>query len=163
MYTSRRGTHYDIRIVEGCGRHPCITQKNYDLLEISISLISIGLTMYFTLIFEDGKEGPARIYDLVYHPCPVWMKGEEIITVPDASNPKYQIGHLEALFSTGKGDDEDYYNEPAKIFDFGLTHSTVLVCVHPGGHGESKDLELLCEDLSNHDFVPKVVDFLQQE
>ena len=47
--------------------------------------------------------------------------------------------------------------------DFGLTHTTVLVCVHPGGHGESKDLELLCEDLSNHNFVPKVVDFLQEE
>ena len=109
-------------------------------MEISISLISIGLTMYFTLIFEDGKEGPARIYDLVYHPCPVWMKGEEIITVPDASNPNYQIGHLEALFSTGKGDDEDYYNEPAKIFDFGLTHSTVLVCVHPGDMVKAKTL-----------------------
>ena len=119
------------------------------------------LIMYFTLIFEDGKGGPARAYDLVYHPCPVWMKGEEIIKVPDGSNPHYQIGHLDSLFSTGKGNDEDYYNEPARILDFGLTHTTVLVCVHPEGHGGAKDLELLCEDLSNHGFVPKVVDFLQ--
>ena len=119
--------------------------------------------MYFTLIFEDGKEGPSRTYDLVYHPCPVWMIGGEIISTPESSNPHYQIGHLDSLFSAGKGDDEDYYNEPAKIADYHLHFTTVLVCVHPGGHGETKDLELLCEDLSNHNFVPKVVDFLQEE
>ena len=132
-------------------------------MEITIPLIRVGITMYFTLIFEDGKEGPARTYDLVYHPCPIWMKGGETITIPDGNNPHYQIGHLDALFSAGKDDDEDYYNEPVKMSDFGLTHTTVLVCVHPGGHGESKDLELLCEDLSNHNFVPKVVDFLREE
>ena len=119
--------------------------------------------MYFTLIFVDGQEGPSRTYDLVFHPCPVWMKGEEVISIPDNTNPKYQLGHLDSLFNTKKGDDEDYYNEPAKITRFGLHETTVLVCVHSGGHGGSQDLDLLCEDLSNHDFIPKVVDFLQNE
>jgi len=111
--------------------------------------------MYFTLIFEDGTEGPSRTYDLVFHPCPVWMKGKGIICTPNPSYPGYQLGHLKSLF--------EKKNEPERLFDLGLVGTTVLVCVHPRGNGTDEDLDLLCEDLINHDFVPKMVNFIQDD
>lgn len=129
--------------------------------------------MYFTLIFEDGTEGPSRTYDLVFHPCPVWMKGGEIISTPDPSNPRYQLGHLESLeeqiIAHSRNHDSEVTfqfeekNEQERLFDLGLTGTTVLVCVHPSGHGVDEDLDLLCEDLINHNYVPKIVDFIQED
>ena len=93
--------------------------------------------MYFTLMFADWNEGPSRTYDLVFHPCPVWMKGNEIILTPNKENPRYEKGSLKMLIEKEKIGDSRF-----------LTHR-ITVVIHYNGNGEDGDLERLVEDIEN--------------
>ena len=98
--------------------------------------------MYFTLMFADAAEGPSRTYDLVFHPCPIWMRGEKALVTPDPSSPHYNLGHLRFLID---------------LEDLGSTKflsSAVTVSVHYNGHGTDEDLETLLEDLRNENYDP---------
>ena len=98
--------------------------------------------MYFTLMFVDDAEGPSRTYDLVFHPCPVWMSGKEIIGVPDNTSPHYNLGYLGYLMS---------------LEDFGsiqFLSRNVTVSVHYNGQGKEEDLDALLEDLRNENYNP---------
>ena len=98
--------------------------------------------MYFTLMFADAAEGPSRTYDLVFHPCPVWMRGKEILVIPDNSSPHYNLGHLRFLI-----DHED-------LGSIQFLSRTVTVSVHYNGHGRDEDLDTLLEDLRNENYNP---------
>jgi hypothetical protein len=100
--------------------------------------------MYFTLLFGQNPEGPALTYDLVFHPCPVWRKGETEIVVPDRNSPHYASGHLRTLL-------EKENLEPGNMHS---PHVTV-VC-HADGQGTEEDLNLLKSDLKSEGFAPNV-------
>ena len=91
--------------------------------------------MYFTLMFADWNEGPSRTYDLVFHPCPVWMKGNETILIPNKENPRYEKGSLKMLI------------EKEKIGDSRFLTNRITVVIHYNGNGEDGDLERLVEDI----------------
>ena len=98
--------------------------------------------MYFTLMFADAAEGPSRTYDLVFHPCPIWMRGEKALVTPDPSSPHYNLGHLRFLI-----DLED-------LGSIKFLSSAVTVSVHYNGNGTDEDLETLLEDLRNENYDP---------
>lgn len=93
--------------------------------------------MYFTLMFADLGEGPSRTYDLVFHPCPVWMRGKEEILVPNSRSPHYELGSLKMLI------------DKEKIADSKILTDRVTVSIHYNGHGEDGDLETLIQDIEN--------------
>ena len=93
--------------------------------------------MYFTLLFPNG-EGPTHIYELVFHPCPVWMKGDKQIVVPNPSTPNYEKGHLNILFEKEKS--------------LNLSGTKVGLVCHDVGHGTKEDLETLLDDLRSEGF-----------
>ncbi len=100
--------------------------------------------MHFTLVFDQRSEGPALTYDLVFHPCTVWRKGETEVVVPDRSSPHYAIGHLGALL--------EKENLAAKKM-----HSlSVMVICHTTGQGTTNDLTLLKADLESEGFAPNI-------
>jgi len=103
--------------------------------------------MYFTLVFSEIRgQGPSFTYDLVFHPCPVWMKGGEQVIVPNGDSPKYLTGHLGILFETEK----NIENIDEK--------TEVVLVVHTKGesHGTEQDLEVLIEDIKNQGFIPLI-------
>jgi hypothetical protein len=105
--------------------------------------------MYFTLIFSDNGDGPIPKYDLAFHSSPIWIKdGVQIINSgldsgEEAWGPEYKLGYLQGLVDK-EGLDPD-------------TYPNVAICAHPGSHGTEKDLELLLEDIQNHNFGFTVV------
>ena len=102
--------------------------------------------MYFTLMFVTPGEGPARTYDLVFHPCPVWMKGDKEIIIPNRDNPRYELGSLDMLVKR------------ENIEDSKALSPNVFVFVHYDGIGHDGDLGKLLEDLENDGWNPIVLD-----
>ena len=91
-------------------------------------------------MFCTWDEGPSRTYDLVFHPCPVWMRGEAQIVIPDSSNPRYCAGHLRVLF------------EHEGLDEIVVPDSRVNVVSHGQGLGESDDAILLMKDIRAEGF-----------
>ncbi len=100
--------------------------------------------MHFTLIFDHRSEGPALTYDLAFHPCPVWCKGETEVVVPDRSSSHYAIGHLGILLEKENFKAENMHSP------------NVMVICHATGQGTAKDLNLLRADLKSEDFAPNI-------
>lgn len=97
--------------------------------------------MYFTIIFEDNKEGPSLSFDLAFHPCPVWYQGNDQIGIPNQKNPGYELGSVSYLIKILEG-------------DFNMTkYKNVKIVTHQNGHGTKNDKELLVEDLKNEGFT----------
>jgi hypothetical protein len=101
--------------------------------------------MYFTLLFDRQPEGPVLSYDLVFHPCPVWIQGDEHIGVPNPKDPWYAMGHLGYLLN-----EADF-----KVDD--LNSPRVGIVCHEGGHGREEDLNLLLADLKSEGFEPQIL------
>ena len=101
--------------------------------------------MYFTLLFDSGH-GPTEIYELAFHPCPVWFKGgqtgfDEPICIPPHRGPAYQSGDFRLLL-----DSREIKND-----------RKVKVICHAEGHGTQKDLETLVSDIELEGFTPIVI------
>lgn len=101
--------------------------------------------MYFTLLF-DSEHGPTEIYELVFHPSPIWFKGgqtsfDQPICIPSHRGPAYQTGDFRLLLESCmiKNDRE------------------VKVICHKEGHGTQKDLETLVSEIELEGFKPIVV------
>ena len=101
--------------------------------------------MYFTLLFDKNPEGPTLSYELVFHPCPVWLQSGEKIGVPNRENPWYEIGHLGYLLNKADFKIED------------LNSSRVGIVCHENGLGREEDLNLLISDLKSQGFEPRVL------
>jgi hypothetical protein len=100
--------------------------------------------MHFTLIFNRRPEGAALTYDLVFHPCPVWRKGETEVAAPDRSSPHYAIGHLGVLLEKENFKAENMHSP------------SVMVICHATGQGTAQDLNLLRADLKSESFTPEI-------
>ena len=108
--------------------------------------------MYFTLLFDKNPEGPSIAYELVYHPCPMWVyparSGSEDyqkpIVVPNQAHPYYQEGHLKKLLE-------------CESLNVDELHSPIVqIICHQDGHGTDDDLDLLLTDLKDEGFLPEV-------
>ena len=108
--------------------------------------------MYFTLLFDKEPEGPSLVYELVYHPCPIWVhparSGSEDyqkpIVVPNQAYPYYQEGHLKKLLE-------------CESLNVDELHSPIVqIICHQDGHGTDDDLDLLLKDLKDEGFLPEV-------
>lgn len=106
--------------------------------------------MYFTLLFDYQSEGPSLAYDLVFHPCAVWVNPRRFksggphgpVVKPDGSCPYYQKGYLKRLLETEGFDVKRMYSSRVN-----------LIC-HEDGHGTKDDLDLLVGDLESEGFMP---------
>ena len=101
--------------------------------------------MYFTLIFEDNKEGPSLSFDLVFHPCPVWYQGNDQIGIPEPRSPYYELGSVKFLLNIL---DEEFDKKRC---------NSVKIFTHKNGHGTEKDLETLVKDLTTEGFNVKLL------
>ena len=101
--------------------------------------------MYFTLLFEK-EEGPTEIYELVFHPCPVWFKGgstglDEAVCIPSHRGPHYVMGDFRCLL------DNTEIERNRKVG---------IVC-HDSGHGSEEDLNLLMSEMKSEGFSPQLM------
>ena len=102
--------------------------------------------MYFTLLFESAG-GPTEIYELVFHPSPVWFKGgstgllDEAVCIPSHRGPRYVMGDFRCLLdNTGiEGN-----------------RNVGIVC-HDSGHGNEEDLNLLMCEIKSEGFSPQLM------
>ena len=101
--------------------------------------------MYFTLLFEK-EEGPTEIYELVFHPCPVWFKGgstglDEAICIPSHRGPHYVMGDFRCLLDNA---------------EIERNRKVGIVC-HDSGHGSEEDLNLLMSEMKSEGFSPQLM------
>ena len=102
--------------------------------------------MYFTLLFEK-EEGPTEIYELVFHPCPVWFKGgsdgnlDDAVCIPPHRGPRYVMGDFRYLLD-----------------NIGIegNRNVGIVC-HDSGHGNEEDLNLLMSEMKSEGFSPQLM------
>jgi len=96
--------------------------------------------MWFTLLFDNG--GRTETYDLVYAPCPIWMKDGEQVLVPFSSSPYYKIGSVKKLLNDKKT-------------SLSINWS-IKIIIHEGQYGGKECLVSMIDDLLNCGFSPKV-------
>ena len=101
--------------------------------------------MYFTLLFEK-EEGPTEIYELVFHPCPVWFKGgstglDEAVCIPSHGGPHYVMGDFRCLLDNA---------------EIERNRKVGIVC-HDSGLGSEEDLNLLMSEMKSEGFSPQLM------
>jgi len=99
--------------------------------------------MHFTLVFA-SHEAEDISFSICFNPCLVWVKGKEVVDNPHPENPEYQSGDLKNFLAKSN-------LEP--------TSNNVAVIIHPDGHGQQKDLDLLLEDISAIGFKSQTISF----
>jgi len=101
--------------------------------------------MHFTVLLRSDMSREHNFsFGLVFVPCPVWVRGNEQLLVPDPSTPQYQLGSLGKLLG--------HEELGAKLEG---ARSAVVV-IHDGGLGTSDDLTALVEDLEKEGFSAQV-------
>ena len=101
--------------------------------------------MHFTVLLGSDRSREHNFsFGLVFLSCPVWVRGDERLLVPDPSTPQYQLGSLGKLL--------EHEGLGAKLEG---ARSAVVV-IHDGGHGTSDDLTALVEDLEKEGFPAQV-------
>ena len=102
--------------------------------------------MYFTLLFESAH-GPTVIYELVFHPSPVWFKGgstgqlDEAVCIPSHRGPHYVMGDFRCLLDNA---------------EIERNRKVGIVC-HDSGHGSEEDLNLLMSEMKSEGFSPQLM------
>ena len=111
--------------------------------------------MYFTLLFETNH-GPTLIYELCFHPCPVWFPGgsngqlEDAVCIPPHRGPHFMEGDFRLLLEHAGIDREatdDNQQNPR-------SRKIGIVC-HNSGHGVEDDLNMMMAEMKAEGFVPK--------
>ena len=124
-------------------QHPLIQRGPF--VRITEIANHLRADMYFTLLFEK-EEGPTEIYELVFHPCPVWFKGgstglDEAVCIPSHRGPHYVMGDFRCLL------DNTGIERNRKVG---------IVC-HDSGHGTEEDLNLLMSEMKSEGFSPQLM------
>ena len=101
--------------------------------------------MYFTLLFEK-EHGPTEIYELVFHPSPVWVKGgqtdsDEAVCIPSHIGPRYVMGDFRCLLDSAEIEGN---------------REVGIVC-HDSGNGNKEDLDLLMSEMKSEGFSPQLM------
>ena len=104
--------------------------------------------MYFTLLFETPG-GPTEIYELVFHPSPVWFRGgqtgllEDAVCQPSHRGPRYVAGDFRSLLDS---------------VEIKRNRKVLIVCHnHSQNHGTIGDLKLLMSDIESEGFYPELM------
>jgi hypothetical protein len=110
--------------------------------------------MYFTLLFEK-PDGPTEIYELVFHPCPVWFRGgqtslEDAVCTPPHRGPRYVMGDFRCLLDNA----EIMAKIPAGLNE--EKRKVGIVC-HESGYGSEEDLNLLMSEMKSEGFSPQLM------
>ena len=109
--------------------------------------------MYFTLLFESAH-GPTVIYELVFHPSPVWFKGgsdgnlDEAVCIPPHRGPRYVMGDFRCLL--------DNIGIEGNNSGIEGNRNVGIVC-HDSGHGNEEDLNLLMSEMKSEGFSPQLM------
>jgi hypothetical protein len=98
--------------------------------------------MYFTVnLRSEENECDDFSYGLAFVPCPVWVKGDEILLNLHPEYPHYRLGGIKRLIEQeGIGE---------KLPGAVCAH----VIVHPVGYGTAADLATLQSDLEAEGFT----------
>lgn len=96
--------------------------------------------MQFTIVFN-GNEAVDKSYGLMFIPCPVFVSGNEEVLNLNPDKPNLQPGCIKALINKEKLQDI----------------RKCVVVVHSIGHGTSKDLSVLQEELKMCGIAYKVI------
>ena len=100
--------------------------------------------MYFTLLYEQ-PEGPTTIYELVFHPCPLWMSSEgEVICNTEHRGPRYVLG------------DFCFFHNKQSFVSHGEGRKISIVC-HDSGNGNEEDLNLMIADMESLGYSPQLL------
>lgn len=103
--------------------------------------------MYFTLLFETPG-GPTEIYELVFHPSPVWFRGgqtgllDDAVCIPSHRGPRYVTGDFRSLLDSVEIEGD---------------RKVLIVCHTHSGHGTIEDLNLLMSDMKSEGFSPELM------
>ena len=123
--------------------------------------------MYFTLLFETDH-GPTEIYELCFHPCPIWFRGggvtdgkgrENEVCIPPHRGPHYVMGDFRFLLENVEIKAEMYNQtwdnvEREKTPTF--PRKVGIIC-HESGHGTEEDLNLLMAEMKSEGFIPQLI------
>ena len=101
--------------------------------------------MKFTVVFP-SHESHDLSFGVVFIPCICWVRGNRILLNPHQTKPHYR-----------KGDLQEFLDKTGTRKKIAPETKSVVLTVHPTGHGTQKDLELLEEDLWEAGFEVKVV------
>ena len=122
--------------------------------------------MYFTLLFHNGNPAghhilftpqinkdyenphPAEIYELVFHPNPVWFKGGQTdvpVCIPPHRGPRYVKGDLRCLLDNTEIERDRY----VVIVEHGYNSKEEL------NHSE-EDRNLLLSEIKSEGFIPRI-------
>lgn len=101
--------------------------------------------MKFTVVFK-GYESLDLSFGLVFAPCPIWIRGDEIVIKADSRDSHYQLGSIKKLIET-----EGLQSK--------LLEKKAVVIGHGIGYGCESDLKGLIKDLRNEGFEVKYKDF----
>ena len=97
--------------------------------------------MQFTVVFQ-SPEGQDNSFGLVFIPCPVWVRGDDEICIPNRQNGQYELGSIRKLLNS----------LPKQAAVNNRTTPHVCVVTHPTGHGTAEDLKDLLTDLADEGF-----------
>ena len=101
--------------------------------------------MKFTVVFP-SHESQDCSFGVVFIPAICWVRGGQIVLNPHPSKPHYR-----------KGDLREFLDKTEIGAPVAASPQSVVVIVHPNGHGAEKDFELLQEDLWEAGFEVQVV------
>jgi hypothetical protein len=101
--------------------------------------------MKFTVVFP-SHESKDHSFGVVFTPSICWVRGGQMVFNPHPLKPHYR-----------KGDLRDFLDQTGTGAEITSELKSVVLVVHPNGHGTDKDLELLGEDLWEMGFEVQVV------
>jgi hypothetical protein len=99
--------------------------------------------MHFTLVFHSYESEDLSI-SICFVPCAAFVKGKEVLFNPHPEYPEYRTGDI-----------RDFISE----FNIRPIDKNIAIIIHPGGHGQQKDLDLIVNDLSEMGYSIKTVLF----
>ena len=152
------------------GRYPSYTRLYKGGPFVFFRLDNIGRmernVMYFTLLFE-SPEGPTEIYELVFHPCPIWFRGgagvgrerKNEVCIPPHRGPHYVMGDFRFLLKNVEIKAELHnqtWNDVEREKTPTFPRKVGIIC-HESGHGTEEDLNLLMAEMKSEGFIPQLI------
>ncbi|GIM29741.1 hypothetical protein CPJCM30710_24070 [Clostridium polyendosporum] len=101
--------------------------------------------MKFTVVFKSYQSLDLS-FGLVFAPCPIWIKGDEIVVNINPKDSHYQLGSVKKLIEV-------------ESLQSKLLEKKAVVIGHGTGYGCESDLKELIKDLRNEGFEVKYKEF----
>lgn len=99
--------------------------------------------MKFTVVFNSHESCDCS-FELVFTPCPIWMKGGIEILNLNPDNPYYQVGSIKKLIAH-------------ENLNYSIVDKDCAVIVHNQGYGSEDDLNTLKKDLDGEGFKVSII------